>query len=97
MQRDSVKMSEDYFVKRSIHGTSKWLFLALLLPNVSPLISPAFGQTANKPDFGSNIHVFNQLMPAATIQQQIDRVYAAQQHSEFGAARNALFFYARRI
>ena len=79
-------------MKRSIHGTSKWLFLALLLPNVSPLISPAFGQTANKPDFGSNIHVFNQLMPAATIQQQIDRVYAAQQHSEFGAARNALFF-----
>ncbi len=31
-------------------------------------------------------------MPAAAIQRQIDKVYAIQQHSEFGAARNAFLF-----
>ena len=31
-------------------------------------------------------------MPAAAIQQQIDKVYAIQQHSEFGSARYALLF-----
>jgi hypothetical protein len=31
-------------------------------------------------------------MPAAAIQQQIDKVYAMQQHSEFGTARFALLF-----
>jgi hypothetical protein len=31
-------------------------------------------------------------MPAAEIQQQIDTVYAAQQHSEFGSRRNAFLF-----
>jgi hypothetical protein len=31
-------------------------------------------------------------MPAASIQQQIDKVYAIQQHSEFGTARYALVF-----
>jgi hypothetical protein len=31
-------------------------------------------------------------MPAAVIQEQIDRVYAIQQHSEFGTARYALLF-----
>ena len=45
-----------------------------------------------KPDFGPNVMVFNPSMPAAEIQQQIDRVYAAQQHSEFGSERNAILF-----
>ena len=31
-------------------------------------------------------------MSAATMQQQIDKVYAVQQHSEFGSARDALLF-----
>jgi hypothetical protein len=31
-------------------------------------------------------------MPAAVIQQQIDKVYAIQQHSEFGSDRNAFLF-----
>jgi len=31
-------------------------------------------------------------MPAARIQEQIDKVYAAQQHSEFGSQRNAFLF-----
>ncbi|MGA8727756.1 MAG: coagulation factor 5/8 type domain-containing protein [Terracidiphilus sp.] len=45
-----------------------------------------------KPDFGSNVFVFDPAMPSAEIQQQIDKVYAVQQHSEFGSARYALLF-----
>jgi hypothetical protein len=36
--------------------------------------------------------VFNPSMPAASIQQQIDKVYSVQQHNEFGPERNALLF-----
>ena len=44
------------------------------------------------PDFGPNVMVFNPTMPMAAIQQQIDKVYAVQQHNEFGPERNALLF-----
>lgn len=47
---------------------------------------------AAKPDLGPNVLVFDPSMPAAQIQQQIDKVYAVEQHSEFGAARYALLF-----
>ena len=46
----------------------------------------------DKLDFGPNVAVFNPSMPAAEIQQQIDKVYAAQQYSEFGLQRNAFLF-----
>ncbi len=45
-----------------------------------------------KPDLGSNVLIFDSAMPSTEIQQQIDKVYAIQQHSEFGAARYALLF-----
>lgn len=51
-----------------------------------------YGAAASKPDLGPNVLVFQPSMPAAAIQQQIDKVYAIQQHSEFGAARYALLF-----
>jgi hypothetical protein len=44
------------------------------------------------PDFGPNVLLFNPGMPSAEIQQQIDKVYSIQQHSEFGTARYALLF-----
>jgi hypothetical protein len=44
------------------------------------------------PDFGPNVLVFAPSIPSANIQAQIDKVYAIQQHSEFGAARYALLF-----
>lgn len=47
---------------------------------------------AAPPDFGANVLVFRPSMPAAEIQKQIDRVYAIEQHSEFGPARYALVF-----
>jgi hypothetical protein len=47
---------------------------------------------AAKRDFGPNVLIFNPSMPAADIQTQIDKVYAIQQHSEFGPARYAFLF-----
>ncbi len=44
------------------------------------------------PDFGPNVMVFNPTMPAAAIQEQIDKVYRVQQHNEFGPERNAFLF-----
>ncbi len=44
------------------------------------------------PDFGPNVLVFSPSMPSADMQRQIDKVYALQQHSEFGTARYALLF-----
>jgi hypothetical protein len=43
-------------------------------------------------EFGPNVLVFDPSMPAASIQQQIDKVYAVQRRNEFGPERNALLF-----
>jgi hypothetical protein len=47
---------------------------------------------AARPDFGPNVQIFDPSTSAASIQKAIDRVYAVQQHNEFGAQRNALLF-----
>jgi hypothetical protein len=52
----------------------------------------AGAQTASRPDLGQNVLIFDQSMPAATIQEQIDRIYAVEEKSEFGTARYALIF-----
>lgn len=44
------------------------------------------------PDFGPNVLLFDPSMPAATIQERIDKIYAEQQHSEFGSGRYAVLF-----
>jgi hypothetical protein len=62
-------------------------FLALLL------LPPAvFCAPPPLPDFGPNVILVTPSTPAAAIQQQIDKVYAIQQHSEFGTVRFALLF-----
>ena len=48
--------------------------------------------SGEKPDFGPNVFIFNPSMPAAAIQEQIDKVYATQQRNEFGPERDALMF-----
>src|SRR5665213_3479437 len=54
--------------------------------------APSIASPAAKPNLGPNVLVINPSMPAAEIQAQIDKVYAIQQHSEFGSARYALLF-----
>jgi hypothetical protein len=51
----------------------------------------ATGKTAHV-DFGPNVSIFDPSMSAQTIQAEIDKVYAIQQHSEFGKERYALLF-----
>jgi hypothetical protein len=74
--------------ERSRPLASLTLFLILLaqFPCPAPAAGPA------KPDFGPNVFVFNPAMPAATIQEQIDKAYAIQKNSQFGPARYALLF-----
>ncbi|MHB1959206.1 MAG: coagulation factor 5/8 type domain-containing protein [Acidobacteriaceae bacterium] len=55
-------------------------------------VSPAMAVGSAKPDFGPNVLVFAPSMPAAAMQQQIDKVYAVQRRNEFGPQRNALLF-----
>ena len=75
---------------RPIHRTALLQF-AFTLFLLSAFATPSSAAPA-KPDFGPNTLIFNPSMPAADIQSQIDKVYAIQQHSEFGSARYALFF-----
>jgi hypothetical protein len=44
------------------------------------------------PDFGPNVLVFSPSTPAATMQAQIDKIYATQRRNEFGPERNAFLF-----
>jgi hypothetical protein len=53
---------------------------------------PGIAASHARPDFGPNVLVFDPSMPATAIQQQIDRVYTTEQHSEFGPARSVLLF-----
>ena len=52
----------------------------------------AAAKPVSRPDLGSNVLVFDPSMASSAIQEQIDKVYAIQQHSEFGSARYALLF-----
>jgi hypothetical protein len=70
------------------HHVPIWFGLALLL---AASFHAALAATPT-PNFGPNVLIFNPSMPSAAIQDQIDKVYAVQQHSEFGPARNALLF-----
>src|ERR1700683_4371010 len=77
-------------VRRKITGMNPRRMTGLVAVLVTFAPSAAF--CTKPPDFGPNLFVFNPSMPAAAIQQQIDKVYAIQQHSEFGTGRYALLF-----
>src|SRR5277367_1787103 len=66
--------------------------LTLSFTLFASITSPAIAATAATPDFGPNVLVFNRSMPSATIQAQIDKVYATQRRNEFGPERNAILF-----
>jgi hypothetical protein len=67
------------------------ILLALLLQQAGAE-PPSAHKPILRPDLGDNVVLFSPSMPAATIQAEIDKIYAIQQHSEFGAARYALLF-----
>jgi hypothetical protein len=63
--------------------------IAILLLN---LAVPVRAAGATRPDFGSNVIIFDPSLPGTAIQEQIDKVYAVQRNSQFGPARYALLF-----
>ena len=73
-------------------GSVRVLAVALMLGLFLFSGEVAMASGITKPDFGPNVLVFSSSMPAVEIQSQIDRVYATQQHNEFGVERNALMF-----
>jgi hypothetical protein len=65
------------------------LFILAALLTFAPAALSAPPQT---PNLGPNVFIFDPSMSSAAIQQQIDKVYTIQEHSEFGSARYALLF-----
>jgi len=53
-------------------------------------VGPLMAAGREKPDFGPNVLVFDPSMSAAEMQGKIDKIYAVQQHNEFGPERNAI-------
>jgi hypothetical protein len=68
------------------------LGLSVVAWNPAVTVAGAEAKQGAAPEFGPNVLIFDPSMPAAAIQEQIDKVYAIQQHSEFGTARYALLF-----
>jgi hypothetical protein len=66
------------------------LGLSLLLLLVEA--APSLAQKTSYPDLGPNVRIFDPASPAAEMQAVIDRVYATQEHSEFGPDRYAFLF-----
>ena len=50
----------------------------------------SIGATAQTPDLGPNVLLLSPATPHAEAQAAIDRIYATQQHNEFGSERNAI-------
>jgi hypothetical protein len=47
---------------------------------------------STQPDFGPNVRIFDPSMPAETIQQQINEIFATQEAGQFNSNRYALLF-----
>ncbi len=74
---------------RKQHSLTRLSIVSALLAYA---LFPAMAARAARPDFGPNVLIFGPSTPAAAIQEAIDKVYAVQQHNEFGPQRNALLF-----
>jgi len=75
----------------AMHGEVPVKF-GLILSLLAYSIGPVIAASGSNPDFGPNVLIFNPSMAAATMQERIDKVYAAQRNNQFGLARNALLF-----
>ena len=63
-------------------------------PTTAPTATPAATTipTSNRPDFGSNVFIFDPSMSSTTIQNQLTSVFTTQQSNQFGTQRYALLF-----
>ncbi|HEY1256938.1 MAG TPA: hypothetical protein VGF01_19385, partial [Terracidiphilus sp.] len=60
--------------------------------SVNGAAAGSVGAMPPTPSLGPNVMVFDSSMPSAEIQAKIDKIYQAQQQSEFGSPRYALLF-----
>jgi len=74
------------------NGISLSLHLGWTLLLAASCVATTARAAEKKPDFGPNVLVFTPSMAPADIQQQIDKVYAVEQHNEFGPERHAFLF-----
>ena len=75
--------------RRGVVGRLGLMLIAGLLVLCGNVAMAADGA---KPEFGPNVMIFSPAMPAAKMQEQIDKVYAVQRRNEFGPERNAFLF-----
>jgi len=54
--------------------------------------APSIAQKTSFPDLGPKVRIFDPVRPVAEMQAEINRVYATEQHSEFGPDRHAFLF-----
>ena len=73
--------------KHAFQSLKQLAFMALLLAAALPVLAAK----SDKPPFGPNVLIFDPTMSSQAIQKQINAIYAAQEHNEFGSQRNALF------
>jgi hypothetical protein len=71
---------------------SKLAFAFLLGITAVAGLSAAQNKPTKRPDFGPNVLIFDPATPQATMQAQIDKIYAEERRSEFGPGRYALLF-----
>ena len=76
---------------RNFYGAAR-LWMCFAVASAAAVTAAGGPKPSAKPDFGPNVLVFDPGMPQAAMQAQIDKIYAVEQHSEFGPARYALLF-----
>jgi hypothetical protein len=72
--------------------SGSWVINPMLVVLLACPAIPAMAVNPAMPDLGPNVLIFSPSMAPTTMQRQIDAIYTAQQHNEFGSQRNALFF-----
>jgi len=80
-------------LRLKVHGAvMAWISIAIVMGTLAVRCLPCAEAQAARPDFGPNVLLFDPSMPMTAIQEQIDKVYALEQKSEFGPARYAMLF-----
>ncbi|HWA96296.1 MAG TPA: hypothetical protein VG844_16985 [Terracidiphilus sp.] len=71
-------------------STNRLLLAASIVSACAPFVCAA--PPGKQPDLGSNVLVVTPDMPVQLVQQKIDAIYTAQEHSQFGPRRDAILF-----
>jgi hypothetical protein len=65
---------------------------ALIVASMFAVAAARGAAKEKNPDLGPNVLIFSPAIPAALMQEQIDKAYAVERNSEFGSARYAFLF-----